>query len=439
MRVVSPNETSRNFNARIPPIKLIRDDEKEYAKGSYVTMKLRSVPNEEHSPTHEIQVPYFKGGTCEQFLEFIDKTQAVIVGQNITTGPQKVAFMRTVLKGDALAHFAQFFVTAGNEENITYEESIRSLTTHVFPQFALRTQTQFMSQAMRKPRDMKMRAYRNRMIEINNYLTRFPPAFDASQKKTEGELVDILHAGTPRKWQGDMVHLGFDSITATSQNLLEFCERMEFMEEIIGEKYEVNPKTGPNGGVGRSYAQPKSSDGGAYNNNFKRRKTNNKKQHARNGYKYPPDKGYHNNQQPRAGFDPNKYCELHNKVGHDLAGCNEMKQQAAKMRAQWQLVNRNGGGQNDCPYQYKKPEERNLHAMVQQMVSDSFKKQERKNKVGSFHLSSEVARMPIKQEQEDSDDNIEYGPKDHDLIAFNEMQLNAAKKDDSSDDEGIYA
>jgi hypothetical protein len=209
----------------------------------------------------------------------------------------------------------------------------------VFPQFALRTQTQFMTQGMRKPRDMRMRAYRNQMMEINNYLARFPPAFDATQKKTKGELVDILHAGTPRKWQGDMVYLGFASITATIQNLLEFCERMEFMEDIIGERnYEVNPKTGPTGGRGRSYAQPKHSDGGAYNdNNFKRRKTNNKKQPARNGYKYPPNKGYHH-REPRAGFDPNTYCELHNKIGHDLAGCNEMKQQAAKMRAQWMVT-----------------------------------------------------------------------------------------------------
>ena len=100
-------------------------------------------------------------------MEFIDKTQAVIVGQNLTEGPHKVAFMRMALKGDALAYFAQFFVAAGNKDNITYEESICSLTTHVFLQFALGTQTQFVTQNMHKPRNMKMRAHRNWMIEIN--------------------------------------------------------------------------------------------------------------------------------------------------------------------------------------------------------------------------------------------------------------------------------
>ena len=97
----------------IPPISLFKDDEKEYAKGCYVSMKLRATPADENSPTHEIQVPYFRSGTCEQFLDFLDKTQAVFVGQNLVTGPQKVAFMRTVLKGDAAAHFIQFFFCGG--------------------------------------------------------------------------------------------------------------------------------------------------------------------------------------------------------------------------------------------------------------------------------------------------------------------------------------
>ena len=57
----------------VPPIPLIKEEEKAYAKGSYTTLKLRSNPAEENSPIYEIQVPYFKSGTCEQFLEFMDK------------------------------------------------------------------------------------------------------------------------------------------------------------------------------------------------------------------------------------------------------------------------------------------------------------------------------------------------------------------------------
>ena len=57
----------------VPPISLVKEDEKEYAKGSYISMKLCANPTDEHSPTHKIQVPYFKAGLCEKFLEFYDK------------------------------------------------------------------------------------------------------------------------------------------------------------------------------------------------------------------------------------------------------------------------------------------------------------------------------------------------------------------------------
>ena len=97
----------------VPLIPLIKEEEKAYAKGSYTTLKLRSNPAEENSLIYEIQVPYFKSGTCEQFL---DKVQAVVVGQNLTTGPQRVAFMRTLLKGDVYTYFNQYFMTVSNED-----------------------------------------------------------------------------------------------------------------------------------------------------------------------------------------------------------------------------------------------------------------------------------------------------------------------------------
>ena len=104
--VLSSNKPSKALV--VPPIPPIKEEEKLYAKGSYNTVKLRSNPAEENSPIYEIQVPYFTSGTCEQNLEFMDKVQAVIVGQNLTTGPQKVAFMRTVLRGDVYTYFNQY-------------------------------------------------------------------------------------------------------------------------------------------------------------------------------------------------------------------------------------------------------------------------------------------------------------------------------------------
>ena len=141
------------FQSRLPSVK----EEKAYAKGSYTTLKLRSNPAEENSPIYEIQVLYFKSGTCE----FMDKVQAVIIRQNLTTGPQRVAFMRTVLKGDAYTYFNQYFTTVGNEDDATFVLRVQALMSHISPQHALRMQKRYMRRYMRKPRDMKMRVYRN--------------------------------------------------------------------------------------------------------------------------------------------------------------------------------------------------------------------------------------------------------------------------------------
>ena len=88
MKVVLPSSKPSKAPV-VPLILLIKEEEKAYAKGLYTTLKLHSNPAEENSPIYEIQVPYFKSGTCEQYLEFMDKVQAVIIRQNLTTGPQR--------------------------------------------------------------------------------------------------------------------------------------------------------------------------------------------------------------------------------------------------------------------------------------------------------------------------------------------------------------
>ena len=64
--------------------------------------------------------------------------------------------------------------------------------------------------------------------------------FNATQKIDEDEIVDILQFGTPNKWQSEMVHLGFDPAVANSQELVEFCERLEF-DEDLNQKPEAMP------------------------------------------------------------------------------------------------------------------------------------------------------------------------------------------------------
>ena len=115
---------------------------------------------------------------------------------------------------------------------MTFILGVQALTSHIFPQCALRMQKRYMQHYMRKPCDMKLRVYRNRVVELNNYLERFPTAFSVTQEIDDDDIVDILEFGTPNKWQSEMIQLGFDSAVTNSQELVEFCEHLEFDEDL---------------------------------------------------------------------------------------------------------------------------------------------------------------------------------------------------------------
>ena len=71
--------------------------------------------------------------------------------------------------------------------------------------------------------------------------------FNATQKIDEDEIVDILEFGTPNKWRSEMDRKGFDPVVANSQELVEFCECLEF-DEDLNQKPEAMPKPSPSGG-----------------------------------------------------------------------------------------------------------------------------------------------------------------------------------------------
>ena len=66
MKVVLSSNKSKS--SLVPLIPLVKDEEKAYSKGLYTMLKLHSTPADENSPIYEIQEPYFKSGTCEQFI-----------------------------------------------------------------------------------------------------------------------------------------------------------------------------------------------------------------------------------------------------------------------------------------------------------------------------------------------------------------------------------
>ena len=78
--------------------------EKVLKKGEYIA-KYHNIPGDNDSGSYEIYLPYYGGGSPEEWLVWKDKLLKALDGQSISTGPQRYTFTERLLTGDAKATF----------------------------------------------------------------------------------------------------------------------------------------------------------------------------------------------------------------------------------------------------------------------------------------------------------------------------------------------
>ena len=212
-----------------PPIPLERSAYKDLQKDDYLTMKLRSIPNKSNSPVYELNVPYYKDGTPEEWLKFLVNLKKIIIGQDLTTGVTQFAMARRFLMGDTLAQFNKkseelkeeaikdaaegtTISTSSIETPDNLKKCLEAVTKTVLPLKALQTQKRYMRRMLRKPQGMKIRDYFGRYLELNNYLDMFPP-FKENQKMPIDEILEHAEFVIPSLWQRQFVLQGFNAVT----------------------------------------------------------------------------------------------------------------------------------------------------------------------------------------------------------------------------------
>ena len=166
---------------------------------------------------------------------------------------------------------------------------------------------------MRKPADMSIREYTNRILHINNdELPLLPPFGGPAQKLSDDELTDIITSGIPKSWVREMDKQNFDPVDATITEILNFCERMESAEEGF-DLANGKPKTHANGNGNRTNKHQKGKG-----------KTDSK-----------------------SGNGNGKFCLLHGKNStHDTDGCHVMKKTADSLKDSYEKKGGSGGSKN---------------------------------------------------------------------------------------------
>ena len=84
----------------------------------------------------------------------------------------------------------------------------------------------------RKPREMKVRAYGNRLRELNAALVLFPNQANddyagANVKLDDDELLEIIEHSLPNSWMKQAVLMDFQPENHTYMEVIEFFERLE--------------------------------------------------------------------------------------------------------------------------------------------------------------------------------------------------------------------
>lgn len=321
-----------------PPIPLIAEEETTAKTVDTMKFKLLSVPGKKDSPTYDVNVCAFKRGSPEQFIKTLIALDQVCAGQNLKDAKEKYTMARRVFQGEALTAFKNASGTMSSKADLSdlgaetdehFAKVLMEVGKAVFPINAYGLQKQAMRRFMRKPKDMKIRFYVERMLELNKYLVYFPVKVGeaAATPMPDDDIMDILKFGIPNTWQHRMIELGFDAQASTPSEFIELCQRI-------------------------SYGETSQEDSGSM--------TKTKQTAGKEGAKLQPQtsrKSDKSSTKPEANPKGTKYCPLHRTNGHDAKECKVLLAQVKRMQSSYDAGGATNAKRQKTEFQKKKTEQ----------------------------------------------------------------------------------
>jgi len=240
------------------PIPLEKEEKASSKKGKdqKVEYQLKVNPTEENSETYKETVLKFGTGTPEELLTLLKQVKKIFTGLSLTTGPNQYALMRTILVGDALRVFEEKARGQQTETVNGLKACLEALKEQVFPMNALYKQLTYF-RAIKKPRNMSMRKFYSRMLELNEFIPEFPNASE-NDKNDETRLKMIVESAIPKEWNRKLYEQNF---YPTRESIEDFIAKLEAFEDVESETYEIPRKSRAEGGSGKRKALVPPSQG----------------------------------------------------------------------------------------------------------------------------------------------------------------------------------
>jgi hypothetical protein len=380
-----------------------------------MSFKLRSNPTEKNSPEYEMQAKIFATGSVEQYIWWKRDLYKILAGQHVTRAQDKFTMARRLLHGDALSVFEAHAIGKDETKNEDFETVMRGLATHVFPKNALANQKAWLrrSKQARKTSDLLTRRWVARIQEINMMLPDFPPDFDNTQMMRPEDVTEVLEFGIPHKWKAKMVETGFVPADHQPTEFVEFCERLESSEQMLGLTINKTAKQEQKG------SKPKVEPDGADTNSDPSKNAGAKTSKWRNNKKQKRIKSF-------VESDGADGCGYHiNTTTHRSNECKVLMAQAASMRGQSEAAFKGGTKRNGN----QKKRDGDFHTLMAQ--ADNVIKKLAKR------IKQQKPKANKKRKRDDSDSDDESS-KNLDPDSFHldleEISLNSNDSDVALDD-----
>ena len=314
-------------------VPLIREVEKEIPKDKRIVIKLRSTPTDANSQLYEVVTRAFDHGTPEEWIRHLKMIRRILVGQNITTGPDSFRMTRRLLEGKALADFNASVTTNGYNETVqNLNLVLNDVAVPIFPTRALQKQRRSMRRKMPKPFGMPVSHYWARLVELNEYLLLFPGA-DENSRIDDDDLKEILEFGIPETWRMYMTITRFISANETPASIVNFCRDLEGIEAEHGSLDVI----------------------GVFKDKPKKKVKSSRKQDS------PVSQPRKNLKRSRDTFEDSAKCPIHPGANHTAAECDVMKKLISTEREKYVKKRKTQGAAD----KKLKTSEEQLHVMIE--------------------------------------------------------------------------
>ena len=236
------DKDNQNKAIKLQPCLPLQDHEViDVDKTSFVSFSLKVKPNGNSDSIYKKTVKRFSDGSPSNWIQTIQDIKEIWGQNKVTTGPDRAAIVKTILRDDALTVFvasieAQTEPVEGSATATTLtadkvEQALKAVSSSVFPHRALENQKLWMRRHMKKPQGMSYRILQAKVLKMNRNLVLFPEATEES-KFNSTELLEILEFALPAKWRAKFNLDGYIPSKHDRGKLLAECEAIERHEGL---------------------------------------------------------------------------------------------------------------------------------------------------------------------------------------------------------------